>query len=63
MLLYGGGMGRIQRKELAAPAGTRTEGRGQHAPSDALRDAHILHGNKLCELRQVKDVSDFLTEF
>lgn len=29
---------------------------------DALWYADILHGNKLCQLGQVKDVSDLLTE-
>lgn len=30
---------------------------------DALRYAHVLHGNELRQLGQVKDVSNFLTEF
>ena len=31
--------------------------------SDALWYADVLHGNKLRELCQIKDVSNFLTEF
>lgn len=36
---------------------------GRYVLSDALWYADVLHGNKLRELCQIKDVSNFLTEF
>lgn len=51
-------------KELTPLAQRQEEMKeGRYVLFDALWYADILHGNKLCELCQIKDVSNFLTEF